>query len=350
LIKIVFFNALLLAALLAAFELFLRKSAGPPTPKNEMVFTEDCYWHEEPKLAYSYKPNCYTVSKRIFDGKEIYSAEYFYDEFGRRKSPSRSTAHSTKKQAFIALLGDSNIFGEGLAFDDTIQGTLKKNLERFRVYNYAISGHGLNHQLAHADLGQIKTQVLEDDGFFFTFYIKHMAERLLANVNYLRSHGVEYHPAWVLQSNGRFEFKGKIGEVFPNRIWLARKFIDRFGLAKAIWDRMNFDYPAPEAPSSQKQICQAYLQIQQGLREQKPKSKLVLILSRPSIVSPAYFSCLKGKIPVVDFRDHPDFKAGGHDDVIAHGIDHHFSAKYATALGNQITGWVRSTQSNATNQ
>ena len=333
--KIIFVNFALVLACMSLLEIFLQVSTKP-SPSNRVESKDLCYQYDDPKYGHRPRPNCKTTAERIYQGKSVYKVDYIYDAFGRRIATPKQS--NLPKKTFLALLGDSNIFGEGLPGEETIAANLSRMNPDHAVYNYAVSGYGLNQQLSLAGSSRFKDEIREGTGYFFTFYLDHMEERLIGSIDYL-SWGANA-PYWSLQSSGLLEFKGRFEDALPLKTWVARTLLPSSKLLQSFRRILKLDFMETRGKNSQKYTCSSHKQIQKGIDIQKPGSKLVVVLPLVTRALPNYLSCLQDHIKVLDLRQHPDFLERS-ETQIAPNIDRHMNAKYASALALQISDWLK---------
>ncbi|NQZ00232.1 MAG: hypothetical protein HRT45_06140 [Bdellovibrionales bacterium] len=344
-LKILGFNCSLIALVFICVEAYLAASDSK-VPDNVFFESQSCYDHSDKRVGYKPKANCQNTTKRTYDGDVIYEVKLLFDEHGRRTGPADSSKETEPSKAgievkdqnhgFVVLLGDSNTFGEGLSFKASLAGHLSAQTES-EVLNYAVPGYGLNHILAQAESGRFEKEIEQDSGYFLLLLNENLVERIVGDWDYLI---YSYHsPKYGWGSDGKLEYKGSFIEESPISTRLIR-LLAKSKLAERIW----WTYLSPGnrflGKERKRLVCQAHKQLNQQLKAQKPKAKLVVVLSIKANEMPDnYLDCLAGEgIEVLNFSRHPKFQ--DHNRAkIAPGKENHFNSDYNKALSNQIANW-----------
>jgi len=87
------------------------------------------------------------IVKTAKDGKIVYDVTYTIDKHGRRVTPH---ANEQERDFFVALLGDSYVFGEGVEDSETLPSYMAKQTEKSQFYNMGFHGYGPNSLLARS--------------------------------------------------------------------------------------------------------------------------------------------------------------------------------------------------------
>lgn len=92
-----------------------------------------------------YRPKAGAVARvcKTYDGTLVYDVHYTFDAAHRRVTPARPNADEA-----LVVLGDSFVFGEGVADDATLPWHLAASLPDVQVYNRGYSGYGPQQALA----------------------------------------------------------------------------------------------------------------------------------------------------------------------------------------------------------
>lgn len=105
------------------------------------------------ELGFSGRPFAEDEDSSKIDGLYVYREKIRLDKFGLREVPGRPT-QPTKR--CVALLGDSNAFGIGVAAEETVAGRLQKALKNTRVINLSYTGYGPHQTLRYLEIGREK--------------------------------------------------------------------------------------------------------------------------------------------------------------------------------------------------
>lgn len=97
------------------------------------------------------------ATKRSLEKIEI---QYELDEFGRREDPGLDKT----RDEYLILLGDSNIYGEGVRAEETIASHLNRMQEKYSVYNYGIPGTAPHQFLKRFERRRIREEIPNRDG------------------------------------------------------------------------------------------------------------------------------------------------------------------------------------------
>lgn len=80
-------------------------------------------------------------------GRIVYDVTYTIDEYGRRVTPH---VEKENRDFFVALMGDSYVFGEGVENDETLPSYMAQQTQKTMFYNMGFHGYGPNSLLARA--------------------------------------------------------------------------------------------------------------------------------------------------------------------------------------------------------
>lgn len=144
----------LLATALAVSLALLDAAAGllSPAPMGQgLVQTTDPKWWPppDPILGFRPKPNSEVVATATFGPETIYRHTYRFDDTAARVTPSGPAGADT-----YLFLGDSFIFGQGLADDQSLAAQFAKaNDDKVRTVNLGVPGYGPNHLVRALEAG-----------------------------------------------------------------------------------------------------------------------------------------------------------------------------------------------------
>jgi hypothetical protein len=152
----------------------------------------------------------------------LYKTMYSTDSFGLR-----TTIHfesGATHDRFLAFLGCSYTFGEGVEDAETFPSRVASLLPRYRVYNFGILGSSpsemLEHQLRGRGFRRNKA-IVEPSGYvFFTFIDDHVA-RVQGTMRYLgRTTYERQRPSFGIV-DGRVVYEGNFTSAHPYWTWIA---------------------------------------------------------------------------------------------------------------------------------
>lgn len=144
----------LLATALAVSLALLDVVAGllSPAPMGQgLVQTTDPKWWPppDPVLGFRPQPNSKVVATATFGPDTIYRHTYHFDDTAARVTPSGPAGADT-----YLFLGDSFIFGQGLADDQSLAAQFAKaNDGKVRTVNLGVPGYGPNHLVRALEAG-----------------------------------------------------------------------------------------------------------------------------------------------------------------------------------------------------
>lgn len=150
----------LLAAALALSLALLDAVAGflSPAPMGQGLVqrTDPKWWPPpDPVLGFRPKPNSEVVATATFGPETIYRHTYHFDDSAARVTPSGPAGADT-----YLFLGDSFIFGQGLADDQSLAAQFAKaNDGKVRTVNLGVPGYGPNHLVRALEAGLLDRYV-----------------------------------------------------------------------------------------------------------------------------------------------------------------------------------------------
>ena len=325
--KLISINILVLVILVAGLELsggLLLKKGEKGTPIVEYKSVE--YIQED--LVLGFKPIAgVTAQSTKRKGSEIiYDVSYSFDQFGRRIIPQDE---SIKKESHIVILGDSNVFGEGLNVNQTLPFFLSKRFTSSHLYNYAFRGYGAGNSLALTESNRLSREVLEKKGLVLFFFKTTHAVRLVGSLPLFRwSDG--WHPFYKLNGDGELVRDGTFITAQPLLTYLKKKFA-RSNLNKYF----KINYPDPYSPKPFEKLCQAFYQMKNNVKKQFSESQLVVVLWGSSRNLSAVKGCLEDR--KVDFVDLVEGKKRAPVNSAIHPLDHHFNESTHQFYSNELS-------------
>lgn len=156
----------------------------------------------------------YSSLRTLRSGEFIWKRDYTIDPFCRRRTPGE--AAKTGAERFIVLLGDSAVFGEGLADDETVAAYLGARLPRQRVYNYAFTGAFPGEILERARLIRgFPKELKERRGTVYYFHTPYHVLRNMGALTVLNEFGTR-RPLYREDGSGRIVRAGSFREARPS--------------------------------------------------------------------------------------------------------------------------------------
>lgn len=116
--------------------------------KNREAYAEDYFIFEASGLHHprpEHRSRAFVTAAE--SGEVVYDVHYTIDKYGRRVTPSPEGQQS---DSFLALLGDSYVFGEGVEDNETLPAYIAKHAHKTKVYNMGFHGYAPNALLARS--------------------------------------------------------------------------------------------------------------------------------------------------------------------------------------------------------
>ena len=213
-----------------------------PTPAVLLEKHPPRYWQPDPALGYrplvdtDVSITCWRKSRRV------YQVSCTFDEFGRRRTPDdpedRPVAHAI-------FMGNSCVFGENVADDQTLPSHFAAQTTGFAVYNYGFIGWGPQQMLALLQSGQLRAQVPQRSGLLLYGLLPDHVRRV--NGSYTATAWGGRFPRYVLR-DGDPVHAGSFADSQPRRIawfnllrsspaldYVARRIDDAWGYTPSRW-------------------------------------------------------------------------------------------------------------------
>ena len=203
----------------------------------------------------------------------LYQAAYSTDPFGLRTTIH--PASGSTRDRFLASLGCSFTFGEGVEDAETFPSRVASLLPPYRVYNFGILGSSpsemLEHQLRGRDFRRNKA-IREPSGYvFFTFIDDHVA-RVQGTMRYLGRNTYERKRPSFRIVNGRLIYEGAFADAHPYWTWLASQ------LSKSeLWQFLRVDLP-PASEGTMRLIAKIFAALQKQAEQNFNALKTYVII------------------------------------------------------------------------
>ncbi len=225
--------------------------------------------------------------------KMIYDVEYTIDAFNRRFTP---VSLKGQHHQFIAFLGCSFTYGEGVADNQTLPARAGSYAHEYVPYNYGFHGWGPSDVLVKVETTDFKKEIPEDDGIFVYTFIDDHVHRALGTMSVMRWYrkGAYYKKI----KNGELV---KMGDFYTERPVLTRiySFLSKSNILRVlkvdlpiIWDR-DIEF-----------TVNVIAKIRDTLKKQYPQS-LFYVLIHPyceKYRNKVKLFCAKYHLPYLDYQ------------------------------------------------
>lgn len=197
----------LLAAALSLSLVMLDLAAGllSPSAKNAGLFytTDPKWWPPpDPILGFRPQPDTKVLATATFDDTLVYRQTYNFDATAARVTPPARVGADT-----YLFVGDSFVFGQGLADDETLASQLARlNGQSIRAVNLGVPGYGPNHIVRMFEAGLVDRYKDRKVKAVVTWIIPAHLARVTGDGSWLGS-----SPRYVLE-NGKPRFTGTFNE------------------------------------------------------------------------------------------------------------------------------------------
>jgi hypothetical protein len=209
---------------------------------------------------------------------KIYSAEFTFDEYLRRKVAFQERKISAQK--FILAIGDSHTLGEGVSTGlDYPSQLASKVSNNWMIYNFGMSGEGPNDTLFRLENKNYLNGVKEKEGIAIWHFSGFHLDRLLCTLQCYKYYFENQKLRPYYKLNGEtLEYKGSFQESADNNFELDRFFMRIFSKSVAldflgISDIMNY---------SDQQILTAaktFLGIKNKIRQRLNLKELYIVIN-----------------------------------------------------------------------
>lgn len=213
-----------------------------------------------------------TLHKR---GRLVYDVVYSIDSLSRRIVPQTAVEGRSRHAVFF---GCSNTFGDGLNDGETLPAQFAQYAETFHVYNYAYSGYGPQHALAHLQVAAFQGGIVETNGVAFYVYLPEGHEkRVIGAMSVFNTWG-SHLPCYKFDQAGNVERVGDFVSARPVRNAFYR-FLGRSQILKL----SRLDVP-PAVTASDYRLTAAILAESAALYERKFPGSRFYVVVFPTLV------------------------------------------------------------------
>jgi len=201
-------NASLLVASIAVSALGLiivGNWLGPSVSNGELTRTAvpERWTEPDPVLGYRLAPSTTVMMTATFERRILYRVMYTIGAGGSRLTPA-----ATEDADDVIFLGDSFVFGEGLADGDTLPAQFAEAAQfKVATANLAVPGYGPNHLVRALETGRLTPFAAKRVRAVITWIIPNHLDRVIGEALWLND-----APAYALDSHGGLHFEGRFGE------------------------------------------------------------------------------------------------------------------------------------------
>ena len=182
-------------------------------------------------LGYRPKASAKARARKTVDGEVVFDVTYTIDDRYRRVTPARPGATRA-----LIFLGDSFVFGEGVADDETLPWRVAEAMPDTQVYNFGYSGYGPQQALALASDDSVEGALRYPDVAVLYMFIPGHVRRAIGAMRMWLQWG-RHFPCYDAQ-NGDVTPRGSFVQARP---WRARVY-DVLGRSQAL-RYFNVDWP-----------------------------------------------------------------------------------------------------------
>lgn len=156
------------------------------------------------------------------------NATYNIEEnYCRRIIPNENTKSAEKIKRGLIILGDSQIFGQGISDSETLPAQLSQKKPDVRFYNYAMAGLYPGEMLDRIKLIGLNPQnheITESKNTLVIFYSDYHIYRSVSSLREIANWGY-YRPYYFKDSTGQIVQTQSIKKALPIRSWFADHFV-----------------------------------------------------------------------------------------------------------------------------
>lgn len=201
------------------------------------------------------------------DGHMLYDRTYAIDEYGRRITP----VDSSNRDQFIAFVGCSFTFGEGVADDETLPFYVGQAAKRHVPYNYGMMGLSSYDVLAKIENIDFQKEMKEPRGIFIYLFMADHLNRIMGSMEVMGwdFNGCYYHPS----STGQLVRKGdyRTGRPVITRFY---KLLSKSRILRAL----NIDLPVRTGDVDLKRVAQAARAMDTAVKQKYPGSEFYVVI------------------------------------------------------------------------
>ncbi|MEI7701136.1 MAG: hypothetical protein WCK86_15160 [Planctomycetia bacterium] len=215
-------SILLCVGFLAAMEttfgfLNSRKPPGPQKVYEGDYLTPGRFYRPDADLGTALRSDTTVQCRLRIDQREVWSAQYSTDAFGRRTT---TQPQGTRPEKCAVFFGCSFLFGEGSNDDQTIPSQFSAVAPEYRSYNYGVPGYGTQQMLAILESDRQQQQVTERSGLGIYLYLEDVHEaRVVGDMDIVNSFGGDF-PYYVQLPDGAIKRRGTFATGRPVTQWL----------------------------------------------------------------------------------------------------------------------------------
>ncbi|UYN94957.1 MAG: hypothetical protein KIT25_23565 [Enhydrobacter sp.] len=268
-------SSLVLASLLVGltgFEVAFGLIDVPPRNFAVVKVNKPAQWSPyDSVVGYRPKPDTSVEVLATFGDKTVFHQTYTIEPSGARRTPG-----SVPQAPTYLFIGDSFVFGEGLADDETLPSQFAQGLRtKSHVVNLGVLGYGPNHLVRAMEAGLYDAHVVGKVEAVITWIIPDQLMRVTGDGGWLT-----LSPRYVLEEDGRVRHTGsflehRLTNPVAGAAYLARS---RVGwVARAMGASLQRE---------QTDLYVALLARLKELVEERYKAPLVLIYQWPDEVVP----------------------------------------------------------------
>ncbi|HEV3110856.1 MAG TPA: polysaccharide deacetylase family protein [Candidatus Binataceae bacterium] len=168
-------NCIVFLVLWIITELIFGRLLRPVVEGEPRSLMQDTYYRSDSAIGYGLAPNNRAVHVKRLGTRQVMSASYVIDGFGRRLTlPYAADGRSN----FLLFFGDSNTFGEGVNQSETLPYQVAQLAPRYHPYNYALSGYGPAQALDLVKSRNLRMEVAEPQGLALFVFIPPLIDRV----------------------------------------------------------------------------------------------------------------------------------------------------------------------------
>ncbi|MBL7051365.1 hypothetical protein ISS04_04380 [Candidatus Woesearchaeota archaeon] len=178
------------------------------------------------EMGYAAIPSISVRMAKLVGDKLVYNATYSVDDKGRR-------VNQHNNQEPLILFGGSFVSGDGLEDNETLNHYLSE-FQTYDVYNYAFSGYGTQHTLAHLEREDIFSEINKTGGVAIYIFIPNHIKRVIGDMFWSYTSSVS--PYYYLEDEevirkGSFETGRPLTTKFYKTLMFSNiiKFLDIHG-------------------------------------------------------------------------------------------------------------------------
>ena len=217
----IFFTIILLVLTEGIF--LLLNQSGPDNLQTHIYYfapegESSTFFQKDDILGYKLSPNLTVQAKEIRqDGQIYYDVVYTTDELGRRVTP---VENPEARSHFILFFADSFAFGYGVNDNETLAAYTAHRAQKYRPYNYGISGHGPQQMLAKLSTDTIAEEINEKHGILVYIFLDGHINRAIGSMNIHNGFGDTF-PYYRLKAGDQLVREGDLvsGRPFTSIIY-----------------------------------------------------------------------------------------------------------------------------------